>query len=198
MAKFVHREIKFRLSSSADWILTKEEPRHPSSIVALLPSESTFEKPSVTEQLVEKYAVVVNKIFSKILKINPVPVFHMDRSYFDKINGRLSIVMEDLEEYFANGGRSVVVRDIDKILTDKELMVFHALCDDTMAIQKRALVIFLVSVPNPVTSDISWNEENAKQIAYTTLDQTWSSVLSPNFRAALIVRILRESILTEI
>jgi len=69
------------------------------------------------------------------------------------------------------------------------LLIFHSLCDNYAAPDKRATFIFLVPVPKPFYDKIQWNYEGASDISYNVLDAAWKSVSSDDSRPATIARV---------
>jgi len=138
---------------------------------------------------ISKVASIVNHIFSKVLKLSQSPVKIVDKGYFEKYGSNITAIHEDLNSYLSGGGKAVVVKDVEQLVSEEHLQVFHSFCDNFKAEDTRATFFFLVPVPELIHQKQPWNPKFSAQISYDVLDQAWLNTLSDDSRPAMISRI---------
>jgi hypothetical protein len=179
------------LLSAINSTLSNQESKQPSCIAILVP-------PTVDPQfpicLARKLSKFTNGIFSNVIFTRNSDVLTFNSNYFSKFGKDITKIHSDLATYFQNGGRAVVVQDVEKLKEEDHLLIFHSLCDNFKAPEKRASIFFTIPVPQYLLKKYGWGYAQASDLSYYTLDDAWKFV-SGDTRPALIARIAATVIL---
>lgn len=122
-------------------------------------------------------------------------VFEIDSKFFEKYGQDISLIHSRINHYFGSGGRSIVVKDVEKIKEEKHLLLFHGLCDNFHAPEKRATLFFILPVPQKVFTTKKWSNERASDLSYEILDNAWKSTTNDDSRPAIISRVAASVVL---
>lgn len=133
---------------------------------------------------------VVNQAVGPILqgfRKKPAAVREIDPSTFTKTS--ISEFHSAIKNYFEKQGKVLITWDVDKFQTEEELLVFHALCDNYKAIDKRAVLLFPLQVSPATFSKFEWIHARGGDISNDVLSDGWKTVLSPDVGPALQARV---------
>ncbi|XP_021949961.1 uncharacterized protein LOC110847339 isoform X3 [Folsomia candida] len=182
-----YRESLIHILSAIDSTLSRVVPKQPSSIVLLVPPK--LAKSSFPLCFAQKLSKLTNEIFSEMNGTDTPSTFTMDSKYFQKYGKDITKIHDQLNNYFLNGGRSIIVQDVEKLQDETHLLVFHGLCDNYYAPEKRATLLFILPVPQNLFTTSKLNNGMASELSYQILDQGWKSTTNDDSRPAMIARI---------
>jgi hypothetical protein len=184
------RETFIQLLSTIGETFSDQDSR-PAGIVILIPPH--FHSKSFTNCFALKLARNVNRIFTgSSHQVNPKELSKQDALDTPDV----TTIHTELKGYFNyEGGKAVVVWNVEQIQSHEFLMMFHAFCDNVMAYDTQATFIFTLNVPQNLYDKYNWVEANGYRITYETLKNAWANVLTPDKTPALISRMALANIL---
>jgi len=174
----------FKLYAALTSTLTQEIPGRPSTLL-FLSSSSTKD---FSECFAREISFKMHTAFAKATDVK-CSANTMEISPQSLESKDLDAIHSELNDYLKSG-KVVIVRDLDQIIDEEHLFLFHAFCDHFEAPDKRATFIFLITIPPDameVASSLS-EEGQETELVELILDAAWTT-LSPVKRPAIISRI---------
>ncbi|CAL8143742.1 unnamed protein product [Orchesella dallaii] len=180
-------ETWIQLIASSSETLKKTEPGHPAVITALIPPSMDAEFASC---FLTKVGNVINKAVAPILKGKDMPPGAVKKvNAVSMSENSITQFRSDVEGYFHNEGKVLIVSDVDKVKSEDHLFVFHGLCDSFHAVDKRATIFFVVQVPQELFGKYEWNHSRGGDIVNDVLSEAWKTTLSPDSGPAMVARV---------
>ncbi|ODM98303.1 hypothetical protein Ocin01_08374 [Orchesella cincta] len=176
-----------QLIASSSETLKKTEPNHPAVITALLPPSMDADFASC---FLTKVGNVINKAVAPILKgKDKSPAAVMQINAVSMSENSITQFRTEVEGYFRNEGKVLLVSDVDKVKSETQLFVFHGLCDSFHAVDKRATIFFAVRVPQDLYEKYEWIHSRGGDIVNDVLTEAWKNTLSPDSGPAMVARV---------